>query len=1087
MVAVEADFTQGPPNTPGINRVSLNNPANRNFVRAIDIQRGRQFELDQVQAGTCTLDITDPLENLNPQNTASPFMTSGNTLKPYRCIRVGASWNPNTNLAPNGTFNNGTTGWGAYSASTLSAVTDTVIGATAARATSTTTSTGTGITASAAIPITTGYQFIYSATVNVSQTGVVGLWVDWSNSLGVYMSTTAGPSGTVTAGQSTLLSTTTMAAPVGAAFATIYMYGTVAVGQWVDVTNVVFASPVGSTAGNMLTTVNQIPGQPSLSVAYGYDPSFENWYLARSTTSGATLSSPTTPADSTFPVLGVTVAAVTDTVSYTLRTVPAGTYTITADVYAPSGTTVQMAYGATNASTTTTGSYQNLSIIVTAAAATVLAFTATAATAYPTTFYVANVRVTGVIAGWSQTAGSAMRYTLSQAHSGSYSNGSIMNAVTDTMSLPTSTVPGITYTMSAWCYALSTGTVATMTVAGANASTTLVNTWQRLVVTFTATQAVTTVSWAASAGSYPVSIYVDDIQLEIAAAASTYSPAGPQYYPLYTGYIERFPLQYDMNGTRGIRPLTCVDALSVLSRTEISQAYSTTILADAPNVYIPFNDASIPQVVQLPTGGQPFIGYENLGTSGSVNFAGDSFLDGTSAVSLTQQNTNPVILGNTAYITYLGTYSGQLTMNPQSFSLEMWFKWSSGVVYFGVGAVPITENPNTEATGPVHYFGAYTTGGALAQNYKDPNGTGGVQFTIAGGGETTFSGYPDSTWHHLVIMLTGSNSIASFIDGVGGSPASMSITASTAVLLNNFFVDATTIFGDPVSTIAVANWAAYPFVLSQAQITAHYQRGIGYQGEVSGTRVSRLLTKYWGGPMNIAAGKRQLAPDYTYDTRFMLDVLQEIQETERGLIYADRAGTVVFEDSGSRYSNQTALWIFGENPTGAASNEYPYSEYKGDYDPTYTFSQTNLSRPGNSTFPPQINSQAATDYGQRILTQTVQVNTDFDLMQASTFYLARYALPKVRIETLTLNPAGNSALWSVILGLEISQRDTVKRRAGGLTTSNDYYIEQINHKINADSGEWTVDLQCSPVFVPTAWVLGDPVYGVLGSTTVPIY
>jgi hypothetical protein len=126
--------------------------------------------------------------------------------------------------------------------------------------------------------------------------------------------------------------------------------------------------------------------------------------------------------------------------------------------------------------------------------------------------------------------------------------------------------------------------------------------------------------------------------------------------------------------------------------------------------------------------------------------------------------------------------------------------------------------------------------------------------------------------------------------------------------------------------------------------------------------------------------------------------------------------------------------------------------------------------------------------GQRILSQQVQVNNDFDLTQASAFYLKRYGAPVVRVETLTLNPAANPALWPVVLSLEISQRITVIRRTSpGLTTNTDYYIEQINHKIDAESSTWTVDLQCSPVFNNSGWVLGDSTYGVLGSTTIPIY
>jgi hypothetical protein len=238
-----------------------------------------------------------------------------------------------------------------------------------------------------------------------------------------------------------------------------------------------------------------------------------------------------------------------------------------------------------------------------------------------------------------------------------------------------------------------------------------------------------------------------------------------------------------------------------------------------------------------------------------------------------------------------------------------------------------------------------------------------------------------------------------------------------------------------------------------------------------------------------------MADDFTYDptqdgaqSRAVLDALQEIQDSERGLVYAAKDGTVVFEDRSSRYSGtQTALWVFGENPAGASPTEFPYLDYQDDTDPTYTFSQANLTRPGNGNFAPVVNATTQAKYGQRTVTQTLQCTTDFDLTQAGIFYTNRYANPVKRISTLTLNPSANPALWPVVLGLELSQRITVKRRNAGVTISRDYYVEKITHKVDPENSEWLVDVQLSPVFVTSAWVLGDSTFGILGTSTTPVY
>jgi hypothetical protein len=943
LMAYNADFTQGPPNVPGANAVSLNAPSRRTAVRAADMQRGRQYELDQVQAGTCSLTVVDPLEQLHPSNGSSPFNTGGNTITSYRCVQVGAWWNP--------------------------------------------------------------------ASQNV--------------------------------------------------------------------------------AGNLLNTANPIPGQPLLFAAYGWDPSWESWFVQQRNTAGTTYGTSTDHLDGTHTVWKVIVAAATNNAGWIPRLVSGATYTATVDVWAATSQAVTIGWnGSTPVTTAITGNnaFQSASVTFTPTAADITApavlYALAPSGSFPVTFYVSNWQLAGAQPGWSSTGAPTTTYATVAPRTGQYHLKVSAPASSNTVAAPLPTVPGVTYTVSAYVQAIGAGTVAKLAVGAANVSTVGVGSYQRLAITFTATDAITTATWSVTGSGYPAVFYVDDIQLEATGSASAYTTSGPTWYPLYTGYIERYPLQWDMQGTRGIRPLTCVDALSILSRTEINQSYAATIAADAPYVAIPYSDQALPQTVQLPQGGTPFLGYQNLGTQGAVSFGGDTFLDGASAVTVTQQNATPPVASNTAYITYLGTNNGAITMLPQSFTIEVWVKAAAGAMYLGAGAVPYTEAVNVEPFGPSFFVGWYTSAGRLNWYYNDPTNA----FSIGGiPASGTYIGYPDGQWHYLAIRLPGANGLNAVTDNVIGGTAT--ITPTTAVTLNNFFVDCQTYTGDPVCTVSVANWACYPTPLTNAQLLSHYNRGAGYINEVSGARVARLLAQYWSGATAVAAGKRQMAPDYSYNSRFVLDVLQEIQETERGLVYASAAGVVVFEDSVSRYKTQTALWVFGENPAGASPAEYPYLALEEAYDPTYTFSQTNLTRPANSAFGPLPHPLPTNPaYGQRVLSQQVQVNTDFDLTQASIFYLSRYGAPVVRVDTLTLDPSSNPALWPVVLSLEISQRVTVKRRtSAGLTTTADYYIEQIGHHIDGAAGTWTVSLQCSPVFNSTGWILGDATYGVLGTTTVPVF
>lgn len=1103
LVSYNVDFTTGPPNVPGTAAMSINAASRRNAVRKCQTSRGRQYELDQVQSGTATLDITDPLENLNPANTGSPYNSAGNTITSYRCIQIGAFWNSATantagnllntaNLIPgqpwlgglgktasygydpsfenplsrstaptggssvvsglptsalnsNTGFETGISPWTAVNCTAVQSSTQKHSGSFSAKITPNGTSAAAQLY-SEGITVVAGRQYTVTgwmwATAAVTSNALIQVsWYDSGSNLLSVASTTL-----------TSLSATT----------------------WTQLTGTVTA-PAGAVAAQFVPQVEGTP--PATNILYFDDCSIVNTAA---------------PADGTATVTALGLSSGTDLMRWRPRYTPGTTFVWTVDVWAASGLAVTLAWGGTNpASTAITGSgtYQTMTLTVTTTAtdpptAWNVYLQAPSAAAYPVTVYVANITVAGQVAGYLTTGSPTMKYTQANPSSGAYSLLCTTSASSDRITLPLSTVPGSVYTFSAYVQVVNTGSSlgVTQTILGSGVSTTVVGSYQRLVSTFTAIEAVTLVAWSATSNPYPAQFYLDAIQLELAATASAFTTSGPTFYPIYTGYVERFPLQWDMHGTRGIRPLTCVDALATLSRTEITQSYSATILANSPSSYTPLSDAALPQVVQLPQGGFPMVGYTSVGTSGQVSFAGDTFLDGNPAVSVSQQNANPPTSGNPDYITYLGTTNGGIPFNPTGFTLELWIKPTSGTMYLGAAAVEAGENPDGEALGPNQWIGWYTTAGQLTGQYTDSNG----QHFFSG--LPGWNGYPDGNWHYLAIVLTG-NQFHFWVDGVAGGYGTMSGTPLT-LSLNNLFVNANTYFGDPQTVVAVANVATYNAVLPDSALSGHYQRGIGYLGEVSGARVLRLLEIYWSNNVVVAAGSRAMAEDYTYSTRFMLDVLQEIQETERGLIYVDRYGIVTFDDSTSRYVNYpVSVAVFGENPAGASPVEYPYQDLVLDYDPTYTFSQTNLTRPDNENFLPLPNPLPTNPpYGQRILTQEVQITDDFDLVQISTFYLARYAGPVIRVDTLTLNLAANPALFAVVLGLEIGARITVKRRtSAGVNTSNDYYVEQIAHDIDGPGSAWTISLQCSPAYAANAWILGDSVYGVLGSTTIPVY
>ena len=839
----EVDFQNGPPNSPDATRKSIDAPYRRLAVRRWGTDRGRQYELDQVQAGILTADVHDPLEYLNSDNAASPYNTGGNQVIPYRCIWVWAMW-PNQPGSGN--------------------------------------------------IINTGVNVDYDPSFELNPDGNLGLW-------------------------SAVGGTTTLAQ---------------------------------STAQHFNGTHSLLVTQSAAGAGFGVDNTF--------------------------------------------RTAPMLTYTFSAYVFPTGG---------------------------------------------------AAVTIQVIDAG------------------------------------------GTTH----------------------SATSTTTSAWQRLSITWNCVDTLEPITVYGTGTSTPT-FYLDATMLEFGATANTFTTTGPAFYPLYWGYVERWPAQYTLAGSQVTRQLACVDALAILSRTALSQSYDSIIVADSPVIYVPLSNAKPASAAGALSTGTEYAAITShnisgtpnyfIPSTGALNWAGDQHPDGTAALAISQQNaTNPPTATTVNNDTGMDVLNASLSLDTTNgVTIEFWARTVVGAMQLG-GLFRAAAGLNTNFPSGVAQLSVETvnTSDSLGVVYS-PDGS--TVYAVGVGGSTVK--FPDNQWHYFAITLVGSI-LAVTYDNV---ETDFGVTAAGRLGFNYLcHFAASTRFGDPQAQVSVGRWAVYNSDITSTRRQVHYQRGIGNLGEITGARVNRLLNTYWQGNATVDPGYLALSADFNYDPsgtnrqldfygqqpggsqpRVMLDVLQEIQSSEQGLVYAAAVPDlgVVFEGRTSRYKNQVPLWTFGEN---AAGGEYPYSGYVPDRDPTYTFSDADLTRPLNNNYAPLVNTATRALYGQRVLTQQVQCNSDYDLAQAGIFYTARYANPKTRITSLVFNLAANPALFPVILSLELSQLVTVTRRnvLAGVTVTGNYYIEKISHRVDAEAGKWEATLAVSPQFVPSAWVLGDATYGLLGTATAPIY
>lgn len=138
------------------------------------------------------------------------------------------------------------------------------------------------------------------------------------------------------------------------------------------------------------------------------------------------------------------------------------------------------------------------------------------------------------------------------------------------------------------------------------------------------------------------------------------------------------------------------------------------------------------------------------------------------------------------------------------------------------------------------------------------------------------------------------------------------------------------------------------------------------------------------------------------------------------------------------------------------------------------------------------NDASAAEFGETSVNLTTRLKNDEEAIQAGYWRINRFGDAQLRLDAVTLNPAAqaNGDLWESVLSLELSDciglRNLPDKAPDQVT---DYFVEHISHEIARDGDRltWVTTLQVSPATNREAWILGDPVLGVLGSTTILHY
>jgi hypothetical protein len=359
---------------------------------------------------------------------------------------------------------------------------------------------------------------------------------------------------------------------------------------------------------------------------------------------------------------------------------------------------------------------------------------------------------------------------------------------------------------------------------------------------------------AASAVSTTCTVQVDGWQLEKAATPSTFTVPGITY-PLYAGFVERWPSKWEKDGTYGVVSPTAVDAFALLSQRILKDPLTQELYSRYPTYIFPLSDPQNSQGFADATGNFPAatIGVSKYGagslTSGNQitsASAGGTFTGSTgSVVTLANQYPGTNLVPENASFISLSNAGITGPSNPAWWTRMLAFRYTgptptaAAVMWSAMDGQRANNNPS----GSQIQFGISTSGNVYA-NVGGPSGT--YQQVV-----NTSVNVCDGNWH--LMLVSWGPSINYFGLAVDNAPIAYSTASAanspTGIISDcvGAFVDATvgngTTYGFQGDIAFAAEFNAF---LYPADVTAIYSAWKNsFAGDSTDQRYARILK--WAG------------------------------------------------------------------------------------------------------------------------------------------------------------------------------------------------------------------------------------------------
>ncbi|MEE1838081.1 hypothetical protein [Streptomyces sp. SP17KL33] len=557
-------------------------------------------------------------------------------------------------------------------------------------------------------------------------------------------------------------------------------------------------------------------------------------------------------------------------------------------------------------------------------------------------------------------------------------------------------------------------------------------------------------------------VQVDGWQLEKGATATDWTCPGI-WFPVYAGFMERWPSAWDMAGTYGTVKPNAVDTLALLSQQKLDAPLTMEINSRSPRFLFMLDDPTGSTSVADATGN-----YQPAPLGISKQGAG-SFAFGAAIAATSPSGT---------YTGSSGTVAAVDNATPGTFN-------SSAATFLALHQVGIT-GPADVGTWTRMIAFRYRGGGNPADGAEiwccfDKNlGESRWQLSINQSGQVSlfifkeptgasFTGgtaVADGNWHLVIISYSrAAAQLIMSVDGVSTTYSSVNPAIEPTGLISDSIgslVD--TVVGNDTSYNFKGDLsyvAEFPTALTAGDMAElHGAWKSSCAGESTDDRYVRIL-RYAGysGPTSLQSGVTTNMGPAVFDGQDAVSALQRVVETEGGAHYVARDGTITFRSRGARYNALTPAYIFGER---ADLGEWPYEDCAMDYDSTHLSNEVTVTQEGTSQTFYARDDASVTAYFPRPMSRAINSADAEECHDAANYLLSRYRQPAMRVSSLKLHPSANPGLWPVCLSLELGTRVRVMRRPPGApATTVECFVENLQWEFGDNGDAWLV-LQCSP-------------------------